>query len=112
MAGIHIKKERDKMSILTVNGKKWTNGKEDGVIRKHKGGFAFLDDNKEPFMFLVDNKYNEQFFVTCHKVEGKTRFLFSTTEATGKRMGLDKLGHKETDELAKSLAIQLRNNWK
>lgn len=100
------------MSILTVNGKKWSNGKENGVVRKRKAGFTFLDENKEPFMFLVDNKHDEQFFVSCHKVEGKTRFLFSTMECTEKRMGLDKLGYRETAEFARSLAIQLRNNWK
>lgn len=107
--------------MLTINGHKYAkndrefadtlfhkNGTAYGYYKKHKGGVLLMNMQKEPFAFIVNNKHNEQFFVSCRKTEsGKIRYMFSTSSADDKFLGLDSLGYIAGIELAQDIIKQV-----
>lgn len=96
--------------MLKVNGNTWTNGENGGAIRKMKGGFLFMDDTKKPFMFLVNNKHGERFFVSATEVEGKIHYMYGLSEYDSRIAGIHELGYLGEIELANQIVEQLNDS--
>jgi hypothetical protein len=78
-----------------------------GTYKKVKYGVRFCDAENNPFLFLVCNKDGERFFVSCSSQLGKVWYMYSTSESTEKKVGLDSLSYMEKSELAKRIAKEL-----
>ena len=100
--------------MITINGIKFAkNGKEFvnslfesdgtccGYYKRMERGVGLYDMQRNLRVFVVDNKHNEQFFVTA-TMQGnrRIRYMCSTSTQDDKWLGLDKLGYRETSELA------------
>jgi len=94
--------------MLKVNGNTWTSGKNSGTIQKMRNGVLFLDDKKKPFMFLVNNKYNEKFFVSAGEVEGKIHYMYGLSDYDARIAGIHELGYSGERELADQIVEQLK----
>lgn len=108
--------------MLTINGKKYAKNEKEfinslfesggtcyGYYKQVKSGVKLLDHNKNIFAFIVNNRYNEQFFVSAHVLNGKTYYMNSTTSVDDKILGLDILGYSAKTELAKNIIAGLNN---
>lgn len=107
--------------MLTINGKQYAaNDKEFtaslfnaggtayGYYKVKKNGILLMDMQKNPFAFVVNNKHNEQFFVSARKHEdGKIHYMYSTTAKDEAILGLDKLGYIAGIELAQHVIKQV-----
>ena len=66
-----------------------------GYYKITSKGIQLLDMQKNIFAFIVNNKHNEQFIVSCSRMDnGRIRYMFSTTTQHDKLLGLDKIGYK------------------
>ena len=79
-------------------------GTASGTYKQHKDGVMFYRGNGNPWFFLVANRYNERFFVSCYKREtdGRTVYMFAMDSATQSILGLGK-SYREDHELAESI---------
>lgn len=106
--------------MLEINGKKYakndsefidslfqTGGTCYGFYRKVRGGVKLMDHQKNIFVFIVNNKYNEQFFVSASALNGKTYYMNSTSSIDDKILGLDELSYSQRNELAKTICLTL-----
>lgn len=73
-----------------------------GIYKVRKNGILFLSGNGNPFAFLVANKYNERFFVSCCNNENPKgiRYLFGLMESDKIKLGLEGIGYKNELEIA------------
>ena len=94
--------------MLKVNGNTWVSDKNSGTIQKMRNGVLFLDDKKKPFMFLVNNKYGERFFVSATEVEGKIHYMYGLSEYDARIAGIHELGYSGERELADQIVEQLK----
>lgn len=78
-----------------------------GYYKQRKGGIMFYDMQDKPFLFLVSNKYNEKFFVSCYCFEGKIYYMFALSSNTEKLLGIDKLKYSEGIKLAEDIYKQI-----
>jgi hypothetical protein len=103
-------------NIITINGAKFarndsafaetlfdSNGTACGLYKVRKRGIEFLKPCGELFAFLVANKYGERFFVSAHKVDGKKRYMYSTSSEAEKLLNLSELGSFAKTELAREV---------
>ena len=75
------------------------------------GGIKLFKGNGELFSAIVDNKYNEQFFVTARKQQdGKTFYMFGLSTPDVEFLGLDKLSYSENINLARNIINQVKGN--
>ena len=82
-----------------INGKTAT-----GTYEHKQGGLLFRKGNGEPFLMLVCNRWQETFFVSCHKTsQGKIRFMYGLCSADESFAGLDKLRYMEQQNLARTI---------
>lgn len=106
-------------SIVTP-GRKWipaakdpaltsTNGDESvtGFYTQRAGGVLFYGLDGQPFAFLVANKHRERFFVTAHQTPEGHRYMFTTTECSERRLGIEGMGYRDEQQLAESIADEL-----
>lgn len=66
-------------------------GTASGFFHVAKNGILFSDPSGEPFAFLVANRHNERFFVSCSKSKAdgdQIRYMFSTSSLDEKRLNL------------------------
>lgn len=69
-----------------------------------KNGVLFLNSKSEPFSFLVANKHNERFFVSCAKAEnGKLFYMFSLSNIDKNLLGLSDMTYTQEHEEAKRI---------
>ena len=95
--------------MLKVNGNTWTSAENSGTIRKIKGGVLFHDQNQKPFMFLVNNTYGEQFFVSAGEVEGKVHYMYGLSDYDARIAGIHELGYLGKSELASQIIEELKS---
>jgi hypothetical protein len=78
-----------------------------GFYRLHTNGVLFLDREKEPFAYaVIDSGNGTCFFVTAHRTEQGTRYMFSTCEHTEKALGTFGLTLSEEHAIAKEVIRQ------
>jgi hypothetical protein len=78
-----------------------------GFYRLHTNGVLFLDRNKEPFAYaVIDSQTGTCFFVTAHRTEQGTRYMYSTCEHTEKELGIFGLKCSEIHNIAKEVIRQ------
>lgn len=94
--------------MLKINGNTWTSGENSGTIQKKNGGVLFLDDKKKVFMFLVNNRYDEKFFVSVGEVEGKIYYMHGLSEYDARFAGIHDLSYSGKSELAGQIVEQLK----
>ncbi len=107
--------------MLTINGKQYAandkeftaslfnpNGTAYGFYKAKKNGILLMDMQKEPFAFVVNNRHNEQFFISCGKHDGRIFYLQSTTDRAEKILGLDSLGWIAKHKLAQHVIEQVQ----
>jgi hypothetical protein len=108
-------------SIVTP-GRKWipaakdpaltsTNGDESvtGFYTQRAGGVLFYGLDGQPFAFLVANKHRERFFVTAHQTAEGLRYMFTTTECSERRLGIEGMGYRDERQLAESIVDELES---
>lgn len=98
------------MDILETPGHRWAKYSPkaevpavDGYFKVRRRGVVFFDASKREFAFLVANKFNERFFVTCARRDGRLWFMHALSEGDAARLGLAGLGLGETRQLAETL---------
>ena len=109
-------------NILNINGAKFArndsaftetlfdrDGSACGLFKVRKRGIEFLKPCGELFAFLVANKYGEKFFVSAHKVNGKKRYMHSTTSEAEKLLNLSELGSCARTEIARETWESAKN---
>lgn len=108
--------------MLTINGKQYaandkeftaslfnSGGTAYGFYKKRANGVLLMDMQKNPFAFVVNNRHNEQFFVSCLRLEtGRIAYMHSTTAQAEEILGLDKLGYIGGIELAQHVIKQVQ----
>jgi len=107
-------------TMLTINGMKFakndnefinslfeSGGTCDGYYKRMVRGIRLFDMQNKLRVFVVDNKHNEQFFVTATMQDNKSiRYMNSTSTQDDKWLGLDNLGYTATIDLAKATIKQ------
>lgn len=78
-----------------------------GYYRKVKGGIKLLDHNKELFAFIVKQGH-KSFIVSATQKQGKRPvYMFSTSSADDKKLGLDRLKYSEVINACKDTLNQV-----
>lgn len=73
-----------------------------GYYRVMKNGIKLMDHQKQPIMFIVNNRHGEQFIVSCKKLDnGKTLYSYALSSSDEELIGFDKLGYREQIEATK-----------
>lgn len=76
-------------------------GTASGTFKLRKNGILFHKPTGEPFAFLVANRHNERFFVSCSKQkDGRIRYMHSTMDCTEARLGISEMGIRAKYETA------------
>jgi hypothetical protein len=79
-------------------------GTASGIYKIKRNGVLFCNPNGEPFLFLVANRSNPRFFVSCSKQEdGRIRYFYSISSMDEKKLGIDSLSYGEKNRLAESI---------
>ncbi len=78
-------------------------GTASGLYSVRRNGIMFSLPSGEPFAFLVANKHDERFFVTCSRQDdGRVRYMFGLSDPDCRRLGLAAFGHiAQHDEAAR-----------
>lgn len=105
--------------MITISGKKYARtdaeftaslfnpgGTCSGFYKPRKNGVLLMDMQKEPFAFVVNNKYKEVFFVSARAEGNKIRYFHSTTSADEATLGIT--GYMQSHELAQSVIEQVK----
>lgn len=81
-------------------------GTASGTFKRLKNGIMFKNMQGRPVFFLVDNAYNEQFFVSCgyHEETGKTYYMHGLCSVTEKHIFGTETGYKAQREIAERIA--------
>jgi hypothetical protein len=78
-----------------------------GFYRAHTNGVLLLDRNREPFAYAcIDSHTGACFFVTAHRTEQGTRYMYSTCEHTEKALGIHGMSYSEERNVAKDVIRQ------
>ena len=78
-----------------------------GFYRTHTNGVLFLDRKREPFAYaVIDSQTGSCFFVTAHRTEQGTRYMYSTCEHTEKELGIFGLTLSEEHDTARDVIRQ------
>ena len=100
--------------ILNINGAKFArndsafvktlfdnDGTAQGLFKVRKRGVEFMKPDGELFAFLSASKDCEKFFVSAFKLNGKKRYMCSTSSEADKMLNLSELGYRDKIELAR-----------
>lgn len=80
-----------------------------GYYKKVKNGVKLFDAQKNIFAFVVDNKFNEQFFVSATKqADGKIWYSQGLNNNDVEKLGLTELGYTQESKLASDVINQLK----
>jgi hypothetical protein len=81
-----------------------------GLFKVKANGVLFMLPNGEPFAFLVDNRHEERFFVSCSKREGgKLLYMFSLSDSDQVRLGLAGFPYSEERKEAERVAREAQS---
>lgn len=80
-----------------------------GFYQRKPTGILFFGKDRDPFAFAVTNPKQGLFFVSCAKHGDAIRYLFSTSSADERRLGIEGLGPAREADLVRSLVEQLAN---
>lgn len=81
----------------------------DGFYQPRKNGTMFMDGSRNPRVFLVDNRYGEQFFVSASILEdGRVWYSYSLSSKDEKFLGVKDLGFLAIKELARDICRQMK----
>ncbi len=105
--------EREEPLVLDINGRRFApagTAAENlhGYYEQKPNGVLLRDLKKEPFAFIVGNKHNEYFFVSCSQTSEGIRYMFSTSSLDEQGLGLDQVGYAAGKELAEKIVKQVR----
>ena len=76
-------------------------GTANGFYKVRKTGVLFSDMKGEPFAFLVANRFNERFFVSCSRQpDGRIWYGHSTDEISERKLGIAHLSYRQNHEEA------------
>ena len=110
--------------MLIVNGKKYANtdkeftgslfdksGTCSGFYKVNKGGIVLMDMQKTVFAFIVNNKHNEQFFVSAiRQADKKIRYMYALADSDADNLGVKNMGYIQGRECAKMAIESLNHN--
>ena len=98
----YAKNQKEAIRLLKEQGEAFA-----GFYRTHTNGVLLLDRTREPFAYaVIDSSCGTCFFVTAHKTEQGTRYMFSTCEHTEKELGIHGLKCSEIHSIAKEVIRQ------
>jgi hypothetical protein len=103
--------------MITINGNKYAKNESefidslfeqgntcDGFYKRKSNGIELYNMQNELFAFIVNNKHNEQFFVSASELSnGKKWYSYSLTTQAEKILGMDKISYAEQQQLAQQL---------
>lgn len=73
-----------------------------GTYKLRSNGILFFKPTGEPFAFLVANRHNERFFVTCSRQEdGKLRYMHGLSTSDEQYLGIADLSFSQDMALAR-----------
>jgi hypothetical protein len=104
--------------MITINGKQYakndkeftdtlfnSTGTTHGYYKKRKNGVLLMDMQKQPFAFVVVNKYGDQpFVVSCYNTPDGIRYMFGASLATEQTLGLVGLPYREAESIVYHIA--------
>ncbi|MEX3556207.1 MAG: hypothetical protein VB131_06395 [Burkholderia gladioli] len=103
-----------KHPVIGVNGRVFahvgdpsTTG-QDGFYEFRARGVLFHDNDKDPFAFAVANPSQGYFFVSCSAHPDGIRYMYGTSEADSKRLGIDGLSSNKEKEVIQSILEHAR----
>lgn len=71
---------------------------------RRKNGVMLMDENRNPRVFVVANRRQGYFAVTCSMTDGGIRYMFGLANSDSAWAGLDLLGESEQASIFQSLA--------
>lgn len=78
-----------------------TKGTASGTYKIQKSGVLFMKPTGEPFAFLVANRHNERFFVTCSRqADCRIRYMHSLCDTGQTLLGLSGVTYIQLYETA------------
>ena len=84
-------------------------GTASGTYKIRKNGILFHKPTGEPFAFLVANRHDERFFVTCSKQDdGRLRYMHGLCSTDEDYLGLADLSYREERETARRVWDSLK----
>lgn len=102
--------------MITINGRKFArneselvsslfdpSGTGSGFYRPIRGGIQLYNLQNELFALAVNNKYDEQFFVSASTHNGKPFYLYDLTDKDRQFLGFDTLSYSAERDIARSL---------
>ncbi|WP_334043575.1 hypothetical protein [Burkholderia ambifaria] len=100
--------------LLDINGRSFAPvgmdvAGQDGSYEKQRNGVLLRDMAGNPFVFVVGNRHDEYFFVSCRQTTEGIRYQHSTTSLDAQRLGLDALGYMATRALAETVVKAARS---
>lgn len=103
-----------KHPVIGVNGRVFahlgdpsTTG-QDGFYEFRARGVLFHDNDKDPFAFAVADPSQGYFFVSCSAQPEGIRYMYGTSEADSKRLGIDGLSSSKEKEVIQSILEHAR----
>ena len=95
----YAKDQKEAIRLLKEHGEAFA-----GFYRTHTNGVLFLDRKREPFAYaVIDSSNGTCFFVTAHRTEQGTRYMFSTCEHTERELGIVGMKCSEIHAIAKEV---------
>lgn len=104
--------------MLTINNKQYASNDKEftnslfnaggtcvGYYKRTARGIQLMNMQKKLFAFVVNNKNNEQFFVSATRMKdtNRVRYSFALSSADDKALGFDKISYSEQSNIAKQL---------
>jgi hypothetical protein len=107
----YAKDQKEAMLLLREHGEAFQ-----GFYRTHTNGVLFLDRKREPFAYaVIDSRTGTCFFVTAHRTEQGTRYMYSTCEHTEKALGIYGMKcseeHSTAQEVIRQSGIPMYNKF-
>lgn len=107
--------------MIVIDGKHYTSRWSllDAVPEDQRGGFFERTGNGvrlygmdgEPFAFVVNNRHNEQFIVTCsRRSDRRIWYMHALTDQDAKRLGIPDNGCLQGYDLARNIIAQAADN--
>lgn len=99
----YAQSQKEAIRLLREHGEAFA-----GFYRTHTNGVLFLDITREPFAYACIDSHSGGtcFFVTAHRTEQGTRYMFSTAEYTEKALGIHGMKCSEIHNTAKEVIRQ------
>jgi len=102
--------------MIIINGNKFAESEDEfidslftsggtcvGYAKRMKRGIMFFNHQYDIFACCVNNKHNEQFFVSASKRDKVTHYMFGMSDNDEATLGIAGMGYRAKMELASSL---------